>query len=78
MVGVLLTHAVLCAADPADPTRSKRPTLGVALAGGAALGLAHIGTRGDAAPLLPDPGGSEAAASATICSWSGLTKSRPR
>ncbi len=44
LVGICLTQAVLCAAGPPD-TRpsSKRPKLGVALAGGAALGLAHIG-----------------------------------
>ena len=44
LVGIYLTQAVLCAAGPPD-TRpsSKRPKLGVALAGGAALGLAHIG-----------------------------------
>ena len=34
----------MCASDPPGaPGGSKRPKLGVALAGGAALGLAHIG-----------------------------------
>ena len=37
-------QTVLCAAGPADKgRRSNHPRLGVALAGGAALGLAHIG-----------------------------------
>src|SRR5688572_26712159 len=44
IVGIWLTQAVLCAAGPTEIKRpSERPTLGVALAGGAALGLAHLG-----------------------------------
>ena len=43
-VGICVAYAVLCAAEPADTDRrSIRPRLGVALAGGAALGLAHLG-----------------------------------
>src|SRR4051795_4467629 len=44
MMVVCLTQAVLCADKPPDtPEGQKRRTVGVALAGGAALGLAHIG-----------------------------------
>jgi len=44
VVVVCLTQAVVCASDPPGaPGGQKRPKLGVALAGGAALGLAHIG-----------------------------------
>jgi NTE family protein len=43
VLAIILTATLLAAADPATQDQPKRPKIGVALAGGAALGLSHVG-----------------------------------
>ena len=42
-LAIILTATLLAGADPSTQSQAKRPKVGVALAGGAALGLAHVG-----------------------------------